>query len=366
MKRNRSPKTQPSLLLESIARWPVLQTIKPANKNRSTLHNIVLKNATQHGLSNAQVKLITDAINYKTAADMDRRFDEATAWLRQKVRGRPYALIARPSDASEGEAFRSSEWLMQRAIRGIGRWPSAFIPADEEDAQSAIDAMKAGIKVFVAFDDAVYSGGNMFGDFVYPFQTAIQHMREQKRSVRGASIYLAAGYYSNGETAKHRLASLKRVAGNAVTLEFFAPGRMRLIGNFAASLPAGNRNKIDAYLTHSWIYDPHDDKTHHSYEPLMSHPNRTMTMLASKVPNAWSFQARLSSLLTPHFQSPYKRWRSTNISNAERIVNSKRQGAHIVHTFANGSTRVYANRAGMLHPVNARANQARPKKQRKG
>ena len=379
MKRTRPTQSPFGMALETRALWAPLRQVRARNADRSVIHETVRKNARAHGLSNAQIKLITNAINYKNAANMEKHLDQATAWLRKKVRRRRYALIARHSDAAE--AFRSSEWLMHRAIRGIGKWPSAFISVEDyEDPRHIVEAIASGIKVFVIFDDAVYSGKDMFGDFVGPFEKAVWHMKEHGLSTKGLSLYLAAGYFSGLPNAQNRLADVKKgldriarhiaqkkgldgVDNNDINVEFFAPGRMASVADFAATLRGQNKRTINNYLSRFELYDPYENKTYHSHEPL-NNPNRqlTMTMLASKVPNSWSFQGRLSQLLTPMFPSPYKRFKSTNIPLASRIVNSRRQGSHIVHTYANGSVRKYVNRGGELHPANAPTTRKRPRR----
>lgn len=338
-------------LLESMALWDPLQTAEVANTNRSVFLNAIRRNAGA-SLTEAQLSRIVDAIDYKSAANMHKHLDQATTWLRQKVRGRPYALAVGMSELNS--SFKSSEWLMRRAIQGIGSWPAAFLPAGDDylEYRDYLDAMKAGIKVFVVFDDAVYSGSDMFRKFAASFKTALQQMKRERRSTRGLALYQAAGYFSNAPQAVRGLAGLKsgiRSLDDHVVVEFFAPGRMRSTANFLASLPAPNRKAIAAYL-----YGMDDINNMYDTNNLQSLNQTTMTMLASKVPDRVSFQRKLGDLLKQHVPSPYKRLGRKDIPASARVVNSRRQGVHIVHVHANSSRKRYTNRGGVLQRTRKR------------
>lgn len=328
--------------LTSVALWNALHDVKATDFNRQKIMNVVIRNARAHGLSNAQARLIVDAIDYKSKANFDENIRKAAAWLKGKVRGRRYVLITHAADDpnSPGTPFRSVHWLMRQAIQGIGKWPEAIVPAAESGEKYVDLIINKKVRVFVVLDDAVYSGSDMFGEFTSDIIDTLWGLSMEHKLPRGMSVYATAGYFSGTRKARENLARLKDLYNHIdknIVFEFFAPGKMRTVEDFMASLPAGNKIVISTYLSR---YKMH--------EPLETNTTRTMTMMAHKVPNGWSFPGRLGGLLEPLVTPPYKRFSLADIPTSMRVVDTRRQGRNITLTYANGTRKTYENQAGKL------------------
>lgn len=250
---------------------------------RTKVRDLIRKNAGPDELDDENVNLLAGGINYKSVRNTNKAFRKAVLWLKRKVGKAPYGVVLERF-ARAPKLPKSSHWLAHRLFQGIGRAPSAVCVSQ----RSILKAIKNGVRKFVHFDDASYSG-SYFAEMVDMWIDVLGSLPSTTRSE--VRFFLAAGAIS--DTARAKLQPRLRKSEGSVKL--YAPLRMRSTRNFLSSVPANRRQRLTKYLTDG-----------HVGENAAGVANLPFTVLAHKVPNEISFPRRVSRLLEPHVFSPYK------------------------------------------------------------
>lgn len=229
-------------IVEAAALLPSVAQARAKNVlNRATRNMLIRNTALREGLTENNARLVLEGLDYKPAADVEAKLDNAIGWVRDKVAGRPYALlICEPPalDVTKSHLqIKSDVWLATRVAAGIGRWPARFITLSTRDfkppTKSLSAAYRAGVRDFVAFDDASYSGAQLIEYF-----STINSWRAKRTDVR---LHVACAYAS--PYARKVIAAELR-PGN----DFYSPGTMRMLDTFIEGLPANRRNAISRFL----------------------------------------------------------------------------------------------------------------------
>lgn len=317
----------PGKSLEALAMSPALRNVRITDTlNRGTRQHLIMEHS-HLGANNARA--VSNTIDYKNAANVQAKLDQAVRWLKAKVGGRKYALMALapeawwsyrapPRNASTVKLVykevKSDVWLMHKAIDGIGRWPVAFTDVSGNAMQ---EAYERGARVFVVLDDASYSGA-----YLHTFIEAFVKFLRLRPGAR-AVMYVAAAYAS--PNARITVKEIARMAPPG-TVEFYAPGTMKLTSKAVKGMPWRQRKVVVT-------------------RPFNIHT--TMAMVAHKVPNRVSFPSRLGLMFNTHLVPPYKKVEV----HIPLLRNSYALNNHVFHRYAGGGIKVYKNVGGRLQDL---------------
>ena len=172
-----------------------------------------------------------------TAADFKRAVAEGVAWLRKTVApGTRYALNVEAGDPDP----RGTEWLASQVVRALGK-PVRF------DAKSAIEH---GARTVVFFDDAVYSGSQMYHELGDLRRYAA------RRGLRGLRVVVCVAYAtSRGMEVIEDAANDLRTAGHAV--DVFAARPLRQAANVLSPAALGEIQGAYGFLAPTLTIMPH-------------------------------------------------------------------------------------------------------------
>lgn len=319
------PRWHPSETLEALAMSPALRDVRISNVlSKQDMQRLI---AERSGLSANNAKSISNAIDYKNAANVRDKLARAIRWLRGMVGDKDYAIMAKPPGVSRGPnnsffmKVKSDIWLMHKVIDGIKRWPAAFTTNTPD---SMMQAYKAGARAFVLMDDASYSG-TYLNDSILPF---IMFLKSHKWTSEHPAphMYVAAAYAS--PLAINKIADLASIAPKHVHVYF--PGSMKITADYIKGLPNNVRQRVSKFI----LAGPHDAHT-------------TLAMMAHKVPNFLSFPKELGYALNKSLKPPYKQL----LVNIPLLKESTRNGKKVLHKYANEQTRVFRNNRGRLREI---------------
>lgn len=293
--------------MEALMMLPNLKRIKVTDVlNNAVRRNLIRRQALKERLTQNDADFLAEAIDYKSAANVDDAIGQAANWVKRKVGDREYALVV---IGGGSEDIGSGEWLAHRAIESIGHWPAAVVSSEEDFDQ----AYQSGIRTFVGLEDATYSGSDATKTIQF-YQSFIDQLTPP-RARRYVHFYLACGFASARarQLIDKSLASLKK----GTNAEFYACRSLKPFLEFrdaVLALPSRQQRRVVRFLNHV-TYPNQKGASYTSYEPIIdpkpsmrfySMPG-SMSMLAHKVPNYASFPSKLGSILEPRLVPPYKK-----------------------------------------------------------
>jgi hypothetical protein len=113
------------------------------------------------GLKKADVNGILlklfDHVRIFTNADLVRRLRAGATWLNKKLSSDKWMALTERLSKNKTQTFKSAEWALSLAWDALDGKPP-WCAADFTDRATLTDMVAKGVREFVAFDDAAYSG----------------------------------------------------------------------------------------------------------------------------------------------------------------------------------------------------------------
>lgn len=290
-------------ILEHMAMDPALRSVLPRLKNMA--NQPTLRAILKQQMSEADAKAVAAAINYRTAAEVREALEAGARWLATQVGRSRYAIIA--TDPNLAFGTRSTQWLMSLIAKAVGRWPDAFVP-DPPNPNALKTLLNNGIHKFVLLDDGVYSGLQI-AMTIKAFAHAVAEIASSAHKYfKKPSLYVAVGFVSQVSSAYTVRSALNSAKSRLGAVKYHAVKQFRTVNEAmriaGPNVVARHPNIFDSFLT--------------------------LSMLAHKVPNQFSFPREIGNLLSyslpQNADAPYKNVPNTWTDSARQVARAYWQG----------------------------------------